>query len=144
MSPVQTTHPGLSVTPKITIVDDDQAMRNMLVEYLDQNGMRATAVTDLQGLEARMFHVPGAERLLAHVELLADDRFERAERRGEGQIRDQREHHHRGDRDVPAGERPLTHQQPPPRTVDPAASSETRRPYTFSQIRTGLSTVRGL
>jgi DNA-binding response OmpR family regulator len=42
--------PGLAVTPKITIVDDDLAMRNMLVEYLDEHGMRATPVADRLGL----------------------------------------------------------------------------------------------
>jgi DNA-binding response OmpR family regulator len=42
--------PGLAVTPKIAVVDDDEAMRNMLVDYLDQNGMRATCGSDGVGL----------------------------------------------------------------------------------------------
>lgn len=42
--------PGLAVTPKIAVVEDDEAMRNMLVEYLDQNGMSITWGADGVGL----------------------------------------------------------------------------------------------
>jgi DNA-binding response OmpR family regulator len=61
-------NPGsLAVTPKITIVDDDLAMRNMLVEYLDQNGMRATAVTDHEGLDKQLKEGPSLIILDLHL-----------------------------------------------------------------------------
>jgi DNA-binding response OmpR family regulator len=58
MTYLQTADPDLVVTPKITVVDDDQAMRNMLVEYLDQNGMQATSVADHQGLDRQLKQDP--------------------------------------------------------------------------------------
>ncbi len=67
MTPAQTTRPGLAVTPKITIVDDDQAMRNMLVEYLDQNGMQATPVSDHLGLDKQLKLEPSLVILDLHL-----------------------------------------------------------------------------
>jgi DNA-binding response OmpR family regulator len=67
MTPAQTTRPGFAVTPKITIVDDDQAMRNMLVEYLDQNGMQATSVADHLGLINQLKEEPSLVILDLHL-----------------------------------------------------------------------------
>ena len=51
-----------------------------------------------------------AHRLGGHVQLLRDDRHQRVERRGQRQVRDQREHDHGGDRRIPSGEWALAHQ----------------------------------
>jgi len=68
MASVQTTpRPGLAVTPAITIVDDDQAMRNMLVEYLDEHGMRATPVADRLGLIEQLKAEPSLVILDLHL-----------------------------------------------------------------------------
>jgi DNA-binding response OmpR family regulator len=58
---------SLAVTPKILIVDDDQAMRNMLVEYLDQNGMQATPVADHAGLDKQLKEGPSLIILDLHL-----------------------------------------------------------------------------
>jgi DNA-binding response OmpR family regulator len=67
MTPVRTTLPGLVVRPKITVVDDDHVMRNMLVEYLDQNGMQATPVADHLGLVQQLKQEPSLIILDLHL-----------------------------------------------------------------------------
>src|SRR4051794_2805462 len=84
-----------------------------------------------------------AQRLRAHVQLLADGSGQRLKRRGEREVRDQREHHHRRDRDVAARERPLTHQQPPTTTVESPTNAPTTvrsRETELRRYRTRLST----
>jgi DNA-binding response OmpR family regulator len=61
------THPSLTVTPKITIVDDDQAIRNLLVEYLDENGMRATAALNYPELDKHLKDGPSLVILDLHL-----------------------------------------------------------------------------
>jgi hypothetical protein len=50
-----------------------------------------------------------AQRLRAHVQLLADDRRQGLKRCRERQVRDQREHHHGRHGGIPAGKRSLAH-----------------------------------
>ncbi len=67
MPSVHTAGADLAVTPKITIVDDDHVMRNMLVEYLDQNGMQATPATDHLGLVQQLKQEPSLVILDLHL-----------------------------------------------------------------------------
>lgn len=62
-----TLRPGLAVTPKIAVVDDDEAMRNMLVEYLDQNGMSTTSGADAVGLVEQLKGEPSLVILDLHL-----------------------------------------------------------------------------
>ena len=46
----------------------DAGFKKVVRRHAEQTGQRYTeALTDLEGLEARMFHQPVAERLLAHL-----------------------------------------------------------------------------
>ena len=67
MTPARSALPGLAVRPKITIVDDDHAMQNMLVEYLGQNGMDATPVADHLGLVQQLEQEPSLVILDLHL-----------------------------------------------------------------------------
>src|SRR6476660_425518 len=47
----------------------DAGFKKVVRRPAEQTGQRYTeALTDLEGLEARMFHQPAAERLLAHLQ----------------------------------------------------------------------------
>jgi DNA-binding response OmpR family regulator len=72
--PETTWRAGLAVTPKIAVIDDDEAMRTMLVEYLDQNGMRATSGADGEGLAEQLKGEPSLVILDLH--LGRDDGFD--------------------------------------------------------------------
>ena len=81
------------------VADEHPALREVLGELDGQHGADRVGGVGEAGAEA--------QRLLAHVQLLADDRSQRLKRRREREVGDQREHHHRGNRGIPAGERPL-------------------------------------
>ena len=89
------------------VADQHPALRKMLSKLNSQH--RTHRIRSIRQPRAQ------AERLHAHVQLLADDRCQRLKRRRERQVRNQREHHHRRDRGIPAGKRALTHQQQPSR-----------------------------
>ena len=78
------------------VADQHPALRQVLGELNRQH--RAHRVGGVAQARAE------AHRLQAHVELLGDDRRQRAERSRQRQIRDQREHDHGRDCGVPAGE----------------------------------------
>jgi hypothetical protein len=87
------------------VAEQHPALREVLGEHHGEHGADGVGGVAQSGAQA--------QRLGAHVELLHDDRRQRLQRRGERQVRDQREHHHRRDRDVAAGERALAHQRSP-------------------------------
>jgi hypothetical protein len=88
------------------VADQHPALRQVLGELNRQHRAHRIAGIAQAGAETH--------RLRAHVELLGDDRRQRAERGRQRQIGDQREHDHGGDRGIPAGEWSLAHYSPSP------------------------------
>ena len=81
------------------VADEHPALREVLGELDGEHGANCVGGVGEAGAEA--------QRLLAHVQLLADDRRQRLERGREREVGDQREHHHRGNGGIAARERAL-------------------------------------
>lgn len=58
---------ALALTPSIVVVDDDAVMQNMLLEYLGQNGMRASAASGSADLAERLKSEPSLVILDLHL-----------------------------------------------------------------------------
>lgn len=63
----QTGFSSLSVTPSIVVVDDDAVMQNMLLEFLGQNGMRASAASGKADLAEHLRSEPSLVILDLHL-----------------------------------------------------------------------------